>query len=203
MRDGVRARSLGAAIALGVAALGAPGGADAGEVTVPIECSMGPGGQTFRATVTAPATAAHRARFLVRIDSVPSGTLSHTGLRHIADMTTDFLIGPAGRYVGGSARIVPDTGTANVRAGARVWHDATGLHLTLPARVKNGESYTPPSIELEVEAFGPPGSTVTVLFDRYRVAANVIVLGDLATTCTPKPRPSAIASVRVVDAAAP
>ena len=202
MRDAARAKWLGGALALSALATNGHASAEGG-VAAPIECTRGPGGQEFRATVTAPATAPHGARFKVRVDSVPSGTLAHTGLHYITDMTTDYLVGPMGRYVGGSARIVPDTGTPNVREGARVFHDASGVHLVLPAKVKNGESYTPPSIEIEVEAFGPPGSTLSLLFDRYRVTANVFLLGDLTTTCTPKPRPYPIASVRIVDAPAP
>ena len=202
MRDGLRARWVGGALAAVAVSVTSSGGA---EVTVqaPIECTRGPSGQAFRAIVSAPAAQAQGSRFKVRIDSVPSGPLAHTGLHSITDMTTDYLVGDAGRYVGGSARIVPDTGTPNVRAGARVWHDATGLHLALPARVKNGEGYTPPSLEFEVEASGPAGSSLAILFSRYRVAANVFLLGDLTTTCTPKPRPFSLAIVRVVDAAAP
>jgi hypothetical protein len=167
-----------------------------------MECTRGPGGQVFNAIVTMPLAQATGSRFKVRIDSLPSGKVSHTGLNYITDMTTDYLVAEGARYVRDSLRIVPDTGSTNVRAGARAWHDPSGVHLNLPARVQNGDGYTPPSLEFEVEITGPAGSSVSILFDRHRLTANVVVLGDLQTSCVPKPRPYALASAKILEATA-
>jgi hypothetical protein len=167
-------------------------------VHAPIECTRGPGGQRWSAVVSVPAEHPAGGRFAVRIDSAPSGTLAHIGLNYITDMTTDWQVGPGARVVDGSVRVVPDTGTPNVRPGARAWSDASGVHLALPGRVENGEGYTPPSVELEVEVTAAPGGAVTVLFDRQAVTANAIVVGDVRTVCTPRPRPFVIGTTRVV-----
>ncbi len=159
---------------------------------IPIVCSRG-GSQTFEARVTVPATAAERSSFTVRIDSVPSPPLSNTGLHYIHAMTTDYLVPPGTRYVEGSARLVPGTGSANVLEGARVWHDRGTIRMALPARVKNGSGFTPPSLEYQVEAASPAGTTLNVAFSRYRVSANVFLLGDLDVTCDPSPRPYTLA----------
>ena len=116
-------------------------------VRVPIVCTRGPSGQTFNVGVTMPASQATGTTFAIRIDAAPSGKISHTGLNYIFDMQTDYVVPAGTAYVEGSARILPGTGTPNVRATARVWHDAEGIHLALPARVENGSGYTPPSIE--------------------------------------------------------
>lgn len=167
--------------------------------SVPMECSRGGGGQHYRAVVTAPEAAASGARFTVRIDATPSGTLAYTGLRYITDMTTDWQVGPGARVV--DVRVVPETGSANVRPGARAYHDGEGVHLALPARVENGDGYTPPSVEVELELTAAPGGSASVLFDRQSVTANVLVLGDLRTVCVPRPRPSPIATTRATDPA--
>ncbi len=168
-------------------------------VRAPLECSRGPGGQTWSAVVTLPEVQASGSRFTVRIDSAPSGTLSYLGLNYITDMTTDWVVGPGARVVEGSVRVVADTGTPNVRPGARAWHDAAGVHLVLPARVEKGDGYTPPSVEIDLEVTAAPGGAVTVLFDRQSVTANAIVIGDLRTVCVPRSRPYVLGTVRVVD----
>jgi len=164
-------------------------GAATSTANVPIACSRGPSAQSFHAVVTMPATSPLGSRFTVRIDSVPSGKLSHTGLNYIFDMATDYLVPVGATYVDGSARIVPSTGTSNVRAGARAWHDAAGIHTLLPAHVDNGSGYTPPSVEFELEVTAAAGTALAVQLGQVRVAANVFLLGDLRTTCTPPPAP--------------
>ncbi|MGZ3453255.1 MAG: hypothetical protein ACXVEF_26870 [Polyangiales bacterium] len=164
---------------------------------VPIECTHGPSGQTFRATVTMPQEIAQGATFTVRIDATPSGTISHTGLNYIHDMTTDYLVPPGTTYVPGSLRILPNTGTANVATTARVGKVGNILRLTLPAHVENDSSYTPPSIELKLQATGAAGSKIGFQFWQYRVSANAIFVGDVDTTCTPKPQAYTIATTTV------
>src|SRR5262245_48920598 len=106
-------------------------------VTVPLVCSHGPSRQAFRALVTLPDSQPTGSRFTVRIDSFPSGKVSHMGLNYIFDMSTDYQVPAGTKYVEGSLRIVPDTGSANARS-ARAWRDTTGIHLLIPARVENG-----------------------------------------------------------------
>jgi|GEM_PF-1802671 len=166
-------------------------------VRVPIVCSRGPSGQTFNVGVTMPASQATGTTFAIRIDAAPSGKISHTGLNYIFDMQTDYVVPAGTAYVEGSARILAGTGTANVRASARVWHDAEGIHLALPARVENGSGYTPPSIELQVEVRAPAGTSLSLKLARHKVAASVFLLGTLRTTCDPNPRPSTIGTTLV------
>lgn len=164
-------------------------GAATSTVMVPIVCSRGPSGQSFHAVVTMPATQPVGSRFTVRIDSVPSAKLSHTGLNYIFDMATDYVVPTGTTYVDGSARVVPNTGTSNVRPGARAWHDAAGIHTLLPAHVDNGSGYTPPSVEFELEVTAAAGTALALQLGQVRVAANVFLLGDLRTTCTPTAAP--------------
>ena len=167
------------------------------EVEAPMVCMRGPD-TTFTARVTLPTSAATGATFPVRIDSLPSGRLEHLGLFSIHDMTTDFLLPAGTRYVEGSARVVPGTGTVNVRAGARAWRDDAGLHLALPAHVENGSSYTPPSLEFAVRVEAPPGTEVPLQFLHYAVQADAFLVGTVATSCDPRPSPATLATVRVV-----
>jgi hypothetical protein len=186
----------------GLAALlawsGAPDAATG--VKVPIVCSRGPSGQTFAAWVSVPSVAAEHATYRVRIDSVPSERLSKTGLNYIHGMWTDYVVPAGARYVEGSAHLVPGTGTANVRAGARVWHDRGTIHMWLPAHVPNGSGYTPPSVEYDLEVLAPAGTSLPLAFARYRVSANVFLLGDLDVTCEPSPRPYPLARTVVTPA---
>jgi len=88
-------------------------------VSVPLSCDRGPSGQHADLIVDVPAMVDAGQVFTVRIDGRSSGIISHTGLRYIHDMTTSVLVPAGTAYVSGSARIVPNTGTANVRPGAR------------------------------------------------------------------------------------
>jgi hypothetical protein len=170
-------------------------------VTAPLVCSRGPEGQTFRAVVTLPVSQPTGSKFMVRIDSFSSGRISHLGLKYIFDMATEYRIPAGTKYVEGSARVVPNTGTANARSGARAWHDAAAIHLLLPARVENGGSYTPPSLEFQLEITAAAGTELMLKFSRSRVSANVFLLGDVHTTCVPKPRPYTIGKTRAVPPA--
>jgi hypothetical protein len=166
-------------------------------VKAPLVCSRGPSGTSFGVTVTMPASMPTGSVFTVRIDALPSGTISHVGLNYIYGMTTEYLVPAGTSYVEGSARVVPDTGTANVRPGARVWHDAGGVHMMLPSHVANGTSYTPPSLEFAAKIDAPAGTDVALKFVQYQVMANAIFVGDLRTTCDPTPKPYRLAVLRV------
>ena len=166
-------------------------------VRAPMTCSRGPGGASFAATLGLPASVAQGARFAVRIDALPSGEISHFGLNYIHDMTTDFLVARGATYVAGSARIVPGTGTANVAGSARVSQKDGVIRLVLPGRVASGSSYTPPSIEFQLEASAAAGTALPLSFLEYRVTANAIVVGDLETICAPTPRPYPIGTTLV------
>jgi hypothetical protein len=175
-----------------------PGLAGPRAVEAPLVCSRGPKRQSFRAAVTLPAAQSIGSRFTVRIDSFPSGKISHVGLKYIYDMTADYALPAGAKYVKGSARIVPGTGTPNVRAGARVWHDASGIHLLLPARVKNGSGYTPPSLEFQLEVDAAAGTELAIQLRRCRVSAKVFLLGNVGTTCVPEPAPYTIGTTRAL-----
>jgi hypothetical protein len=162
-------------------------------------CSHGPA-QWFDATVTMPAAGQTGATVTVRIDSKHSGTIEALGLNHVRGMATDYQIPAGAKYVEGSLRYVKGTGTANVRAGARAWHDAAGIHTLLPARVESGQSYLPPSIEFEMTLVALPPASASVEFTHYEVVANVFILGDLRTTCEPGKRPATIGVTRVEPA---
>jgi hypothetical protein len=166
-------------------------------VRQPMTCSRGPSGQWFSAVVTMPAARAPGATITVRIDSTYSGTISHFGLNYIYNMRTDYRVSAGATYVEGSARLVAGTGSPNVRGGARVWHDAAGLHTLLTDRVGNGSSYTPPSIEFELTIDPSSRGAVAVEFAHYSVTANAFLIGDLGTTCEPSARPATIGATRV------
>ena len=172
-------------------------------VTAPMTCSRGPGGASFKAAVTMPTSLPTGATFTVRIDGVSSGMISHFGLNYIYGITVDYLLPTGTRYVEGSARIVPDTGTENVRPGARAWHDAAGIHMTLPARVPNDSSYTPPSMEFAVTIEAAAGSLVALKFSHYEVMASAMFVGTVSTTCEPNPKPYSLAQLRVAAPPAP
>lgn len=166
-------------------------------VRAPLVCSRGPSGQHFDVSVTLPRTAPEGSVYGVRIDGVSSGIISHTGLNYIHDMSTDYALPSGTTYVAGSARIVPNTGTANVVAGARVWHDAGRILVTLPGRVESGSSYTPPSIEFQVKVTARAKTSLALQFLQYRVTANAFLVGDLRTTCDPSPKPYSLATTLV------
>ena len=171
-------------------------------VKAPMVCSRGPSDTAYSAVLTMPASAPTGSIFTVRIDSLPSGIISHTGLNYIFDMTTDYPVPSGTTYVEGSAHVVPDTGTPNVRDGARAWHDAAGIHLILPAHIANGSSYTPPSLEFSAKITATADSNVAIKFSHYKVTANTFLVGDVHTVCDPNPKPYALAVMHVDPAVA-
>ena len=143
-----------------------------------------------------PATAPIGSTFTVRIDSHPSGVINHFGLNYIYGMTTEYLVPAGTRYVEGSARVVPGTGTANALPGARAIHDAARVRLVLPAHIPNGSSYTPPSLEFDVKVDAPVETRSALSFMHYEVIANAAIVGDVHTSCDPVRKPYHLAMVR-------
>ena len=170
-------------------------------VKAPMVCSHGPSDSAYSGVLTVPRSAPSGSTFAVRVDSRSSGQISHFGLNYIFDMTTDYPLPAGTSYVDGSARVIPGTGTANARAGARVWHDAKGIHFVLPAHVENGSSYTPPSIEFALKVTAPAGGDVAIKFAHYEVTANAFLVGNVHTFCDPSPKPYALAAVHIGPAA--
>jgi hypothetical protein len=172
-------------------------------VKAAMECSHDPGARSFSAMVTMPHSEPTGSTFRARIDGVPTGAISHTGLNYIHEMVTDYLLPAGTTYVADSLRIVPETGTPNARAGAHAWHDGTGIHVDLPARIDNGTGYTPPSVEFELKIDAPAGTVLALRFSHYEVTANVVILGDLHSACDPKPKPYTIGETVVLPPSAP
>lgn len=170
-------------------------------VRAPLVCTRGPGGQYFNAAVAVPPTATEGSTYTLRIDSTPSGLISHTGLNYIHEMSTDYVLPAGATYVPGSARFVTATGTTNARPGARVWHDRGVIHVVLPAHIDNGSGYTPPSVELQLQVTAAAGSRLAIQLAQVRVTANVFLLGDLETSCDPNPKPYVLRSTLIVPAA--
>lgn len=164
----------------------------------PLVCSHGPHNDRFRFAITMPSTVSSGASFVVRVDSKPSGKISHGGLQYLFDMTTDYLIPQGTEYVDGSAQIVADTGSANVQSGAHVWEENRTIHYVLPAHVANHSSYTPPSIQFELKVDAKPGAKLALELAHYEVKAHAIIVGEVTTNCDPHPNPYtlAVASVR-------
>ncbi len=161
-------------------------------MSVPLSCDRGPDGQRSQMVVTVPASVSQGGTFTVRIDGRNSGRISHAGLRYIHDMTTWLLLPGGADYVEGSARIVPDTGSPNVRPGATVSRQGHAIKLVLPAHVEDGSDYTPPSIEFQLKATAAPGTKILQRFAQYRVTAKAILIGDVLTVCDPQPKPYTI-----------
>jgi hypothetical protein len=178
-------------------------GAAANRIGIPLNCSKGPSDQQHKVQITVPPNAALGSVYKVRIDGVDSGKISHIGLNYIFDMWSEWLVPSGTKYVEGSARIVPDTGSPNVRPKARVVHQNGVINLVLPAHVDNGSSYTPPSFEFSLKVTGAPGSSIAQAFRSYRVTANAFLMGDVKTTCEPKPKPFPVATTKVTPAPAP
>ena len=88
-------------------------------VRTPTAGSRGSEARAFSARVTLPAAQSAGSPFTVRIDSNSSGTISHFGRYHLYGVRTDYTLSSDVRVVSNSVRIVPGTGTANVRVGAR------------------------------------------------------------------------------------
>jgi hypothetical protein len=169
-------------------------------ITVPLDCRNGPSGQVIQLTVTVPPTATEGSTFAVRFDGMDTGKISHLGLRYIHDMTTELLIPDGTSLVEGSLRIVPNTGTANVRARARVSRQGAVIRLVLPAHIEQGQRYTPPSFEFVLRVTATASRKLVQRFSRWEVTANAIILGDLRMTCDAKPRPYPVASTTVKPA---
>lgn len=187
--------------ALAFLALGfqAPAGAPR-RIAIPLTCSRGPSGQEHSVAVTVPASVSPGSRYKVRVDGVDTGKIAHTGLNYIFDIWSEWPIPHDTRYVEGSAHIVPDTGSPNVRPGARVVYGAGTVNLVLPAHVENGTSYTPPSFEFELEVASTEVAAITQRFAAYHVTANAFLIGNVHTSCEPTPKPFPIAVTRVESA---
>ena len=168
-------------------------------VKVPMVCTRGPDGTAFNATATMPTTAAIGSTFTVRIDSHSSGIIDHFGLNYIYGMTTEYLVPAGTRYVEGSARIVPGTGTPNALPGARAWHEASHVRMILPAHIANGTAYTPPSLEFDVKVDAMPATQSALSFLHYEVMANAVIVGDVRTSCDPIRKPYHLVTLRIAE----
>lgn len=177
---------------LAVAAVTPPPGPNF--VRVPMICSPGQSQQIFQVAVRFPEAVAPGSTFTVRIDGAPSGEVAHVGLMSIHGMETDYALPSEVTYVAGSARIIPGTGTSNVKGGARVWHEGGMIRMVLPSRIKAGSRYTPPSIEFQLQASNATGIPLVLTFVGYQVTVSAFVLGDVQTRCDPKPQPFALAT---------
>lgn len=184
------------------AALATATAAAAAYVTLPLVCTTGPSGQRFNVLVTAPSSVAAGETYTLRLDGTSSGTISHFGLNYLHDMTVEYVLPPGTSYVEGSARLVPGTGTPNVRVGPRLWHHAGLVTMALPGKVENGTAYTPPSITVEVRADGAAGSSAVLSFNHFQLKANAFVVGDVAVSCDPSPQPYPIAATLITAPAA-
>lgn len=171
---------------------------DAAVARLAMTCSRGHSPQWYEAVVSAPESAVPGSTITIRIESRPSGRISHFGLHYIHGMKTEYRISPGAAYVEGSARIVPGTGTPNVARGARVWHDAAGIHTLLPGHVENGGSFTPPTVTFDLRVDAAPPAVVYVEFVHYEVMAHVLLLGEQRTTCDPQSRPAIVTATHVV-----
>jgi hypothetical protein len=166
-------------------------------VRVPLTCNRGPSGQHAELLVTVPASIEEGATLTARFDGKNSGPISHTGLNYIHDMTTELLVPTGATYVEGSAHIIPNTGTQNVRAGAKVTRAGNTITLVLPAHVEDGSNYTPPSFEFQVKVTAAAGAKIPQRFSQYRVTANAIIVGDVHTVCDPTPKPYTVGTTTV------
>jgi hypothetical protein len=166
-------------------------------VRVPLVCSRGPRDQHYSAAVAVPGVVPEASTYALRVDPFPSGVISHLGLRYIHDMSTDYVLPAGTTFVPGSARFVPHTGSANALPGARVWHEGGMVRVVLPARIDNGSSYTPPSVEFQLKVAAPAGARLALGLQQIRVTANAFLLGNLETYCDPVPKPFVLAATRV------
>ncbi len=172
-------------------------------VRVPMNCTRGPDDVVFRAVANFPESPPSGSTFTVRIDSESSGLISHVGLNYIHGMTTVYVVPPGLRYVEGSARVIPGTGTVNARPGAHARHESGRIYLVLPARIENGTSFTPPSLAFDLYAEAAPGTRLALAFAHYEVVANAFLIGDLHTDCEPVPKPYRIGVLRIDPPAEP
>ena len=190
----------GAVVPLALVALAGPTADASTQARVPLVCSRG-GDQTYMAHVSVPGEAAEGGVYTVRVDGHNSGAISHTGLNHIRDMTTEYALPPGTSLVEGSLKVVPGTGTPNVAAGAKVVHDGGKIRMLLPGKVEAGWSFTAPSFELQVKVNAKAGASLPLQLLQYRVTANAFLVGDVHTTCDPHPKPYAIGTTKVKSAA--
>ena len=192
----------GAALVVGLGVLAMMGAvAAATRVAAPLVCNKGPEGQRFSVLVTLPERAEAGSLYTLRLDGNSSGKISHFGLNHLHDMTVEYQLPSGASYVEGSAKLVDGTGTANVRPGARVWVSDGLVTMKLPGKVENGTDYTPPSIALQLRASGAPGSSAVVSFRHFQLKANAFLVGDVAVTCDPTPKPFPIGATLITPAA--
>jgi hypothetical protein len=75
--------------------------------------------------------------------------------------------------------------------------------MVLPGSVTSGSSYTPPSVSVKLRATGSPGDAAVVGFNRYELKANAVLVGDVAVSCDPKPKPYPIGTTRITAPAPP
>jgi hypothetical protein len=191
-------------VALGCAALASIAGKAAADgMSLPLLCSTGPSGQRFNLDVTIPRSAEAGSVYEIRIDGSSSGKISSFGLNFIHDMTVQYVLPSGSAYVEGSALLVAGTGTPNVRADAHVSVRGGIVTMVLPGSVTSGSSYTPPSVSVKLRATGSPGDAAVVGFNRYELKANAVLVGDVAVSCDPKPKPYPIGTTRITAPAAP
>jgi hypothetical protein len=164
--------------------------ASAGHAAPLLVCTQGPSGQRFNVGVRVPPEAEIGSTFMVRIDGVSSGKISHFGLNYLHDMTVDYVLPAEAVYVEGSAEILPSTGTANVQGSAQLTHRSGVITLALPGKVEDGTSYTPPSIRFQLRATGAPGSAASVSLRKFRMTANAFLVGEVAVSCEPAVKPA-------------
>jgi hypothetical protein len=182
----------------GVVALSSVAGAAALKVTSPLVCNRGPADQRYEQLVEVPATVMPESEYTIKLGGTPSGKISDTGLNYLHSMRTDYAIPGGTSYVPGSARVIPGTGSENVRAGAEAIFGDGVITLSQPAHVDNGSEYTPPSLEFRVKVTAPAGAQLPLGFLQYRLKANAFLVGDLSITCDPQPRPFILARTKVV-----
>lgn len=163
---------------------------------IPLTCTKG-GDQIHSIDVGAPERAATGSKYTVRVDGYPSGKIEHTGLNYIQNMDAEYVVPAGTKYVEGSGRIIPNTGTPNVAKTAKVLHETGIVHFLLPAKVEAGGSYTPPSFEFQLEITAAPGNELPLKLLRYSLVANAIVVGDTKTVCDPKPSPYLLVTTTV------
>ena len=165
---------------------------------VPLTCSKG-GDQLHSIDVTAPDRAAQGSKYTVHVDGYPSGKIEHAGLNHIHDMDAEYVVPAGTKFVDGSGKIVPGTGTPNVAKTAQVFFEKEKgtVHFLLPAKIEAGESYTPPSFEFQLEVTAAPGNDLLLKLSRYSIVANAVVVGDTKAVCEPKPSPYPLVTTTV------
>lgn len=164
----------------------APGQTEPAAIRGTMTCSRGPDPQYFEARAYVPASAPAGSIYTLRVDAATSPKISGVGLNYLHDMKTDYAIPDGTAYVAGSAHVVDQTGSDNVRPGARATYDNGVVRLTLPGHVENGSSFTPPGLEFQVKVVAPAGTSLPLRWVRHQVTANVFVIGNLDITCAPK-----------------